>query len=1834
MTSKKPKIFSSVEAIDSALNVLTDYVENVELNQLGTSITLNDLINNLETAQSIINRIKQIINTPDEASTLDPLDLNTALNRATELENKLETLIEVFEQRWVDEELQASENEAKALQGKEEMSDIQKMFAAFLRSQTETNKRVSDALLSERKSPESPDILSKLTDLIETLSKNQFSQYQSTKLEPVQIPTFSGDFAAWPNFKNLFNSLVHNNPKLSKVQKMHYLLSYTSGDAKSMIENMDISDENYDAACQALTDRFDDSSSIVNALMKRLISLPPITIESAKRLSELHATTNSVLRSLKSLSLTGGDHWVIYIVKEKLDPESNKLWSRETKGKIPTFQEFNTFLIDRIRELQSFSQSSTKPKSSTGKPSTSQPTKTSVLVNATSSSNCPCCNNSHKLFQCLRFKALSPLDRLSLVRKHRMCRNCISDTHYTKDCKARGCASCNSKHNSLLHDSFNVVQTTTKTNTTQQTKSTDTSAENPTTNTSAQEMPTNSDDKVTTKSPGLSTFNTNTKYNATTLASLTTPREDHPRVFLGTVVVKILDTNGVEHLCRAVVDNCSQSNLITTSLVQRLNLSKYNFQFNIGGVLDRRSTGKHKTHVHIAPHMGGNFYNMTCNIVPKVTGNLPNWNVNSQQFPIPSHLALADPNWHVQQPVDLLIGGGIFARIERDESYFLGPNLPKLKGSEFGWILMGEHTPNQGSSPDDSICNLTTLSSIDSTLKRFWEIETIPNVVPPTKEQEEAEHLFSRTTTRNQDGRFVVHLPFKANVQRLADNKTNAIGQFVRLERKLSKNPALKEQYASVFKEYLDLDFLEKVPPEELDRPSYYLPHHGVVKESSSSTKLRVVYNASSKSSSGLSLNDTLMVGPVVQPDLVSILLRFRLGAVALSCDVTKMYPQFLLHPPHRDYQRIIWRSEPDDELQHFRLKGVCFGVASSPFLATRCLNQLAIECSDTYPLASKTLLECFYVDDCLSSFPSPLEAKKTQEELIAITQEAGLTLAKWKSNIPNILPDSCQLQGSNERVSLPELKTRALGMQWDVGGDTFKYDFTHQMPKINTKRTTFSGIASLFDPLGLIGPVIIVGKRILQDLWRIEVEWDEPLPQRLSDLISDFFTDLTFISSLSIPRWISTFPNPSQTKLHLFTDSSSYAYGSAIYYVTQDEQGNRCSRLLTSKSRIAPLHALTIPRLELCGAVLGARLLHKVLSAISVNSCHCWTDSLIVLHQINATTEKYDVFVSHRISEIQQITDKTSWRHVPGHLNPADVLSRGAHPQRLMTLDLWWSGPPFIANTQTQWPPAFIDINPDQTDQETTYCTVTASQPVPTNSFLARSLEESSDFIELTRLIAISRRFLTPSRDIPRITGPLTPNELLQAQTIVLKWDQEQNLGDVHGAIRNGSISRSSKFAHIRQLTPFIDVTGLIRVGGRLQHSSEPYSARFPILLNKGQVAYSIARSEHFRLHHAGPQLLLASLRQNYWMLSGRRICRKVVKDCIRCCRVKPPLQTQLMGDLPEQRVSKPIPFLATGIDFAGPVLIRHGQRRSQTLVKAYVCVFVCLSTRAVHCEVVSDLTTDAFIACLRRFISRRSCPSDIYSDNATNFVGADKEIQRLLTHDDSRNELIAATASFRMKWHFQPPKSPHHGGLWEAAIKSMKHHFRRVVGNEKLTFEELCTVTAQIEAILNSRPITQMSEDPSDPEALTPGHFLVGRPLTELPSPDLTQLPDNRLDAWQRCQQLTQHFSKRWKLEYLTALQRRTKWFTELPNITPGDIVVVYEDNAPSMRWPLGRIVATHPGHDGRVRVVTIRTANSIFKRSVTKISKLPVEGLPPSESIEPQGAQLRGEDDRASS
>jgi hypothetical protein len=274
-------------------------------------------------------------------------------------------------------------------------------------------------------------------------------------------------------------------------------------------------------------------------------------------------------------------------------------------------------------------------------------------------------------------------------------------------------------------------------------------------------------------------------------------------------------------------------------------------------------------------------------------------------------------------------------------------------------------------------------------------------------------------------------------------------------------------------------------------------------------------------------------------------------------------------------------------------------------------------------------------------------------------------------------------------------------------------------------------------------------------------------------------------------------------------------------------------------------------------------------------------------------------------------------------------------------------------------------------------------------------------------------------------------------------------------------------------------------------------------------------------------------------------------------------------------------------------------------------MAIFVCFVTKAVHIEVVTSLTTDAFLAALRRFIARRGKPKTIYSDNGTNFQGAANQLYKIYKMLQSSSEIVKVQdflAKEGCDWKFIPPHAPHFGGLWEAAVKSMKYHLRRTLGSHIASFEELCTLLAEIEACLNSRPLCILSDDPFSQTYLSPGHFLIGEPLTQLPSMDLTDIKCNRLSRWQLLQQQLQQFWNKWSAEYLQGLQHRQRWQQYQPNIQPGSLVFVREDNTTPFQWPTGVILDTHPGADGNVRVVTIKTSKGIFKRPITKICPLP--------------------------
>ncbi|GFY17399.1 integrase catalytic domain-containing protein [Trichonephila clavipes] len=313
-------------------------------------------------------------------------------------------------------------------------------------------------------------------------------------------------------------------------------------------------------------------------------------------------------------------------------------------------------------------------------------------------------------------------------------------------------------------------------------------------------------------------------------------------------------------------------------------------------------------------------------------------------------------------------------------------------------------------------------------------------------------------------------------------------------------------------------------------------------------------------------------------------------------------------------------------------------------------------------------------------------------------------------------------------------------------------------------------------------------------------------------------------------------------------------------------------------------------------------------------------------------------------------------------------------------------------------------------------------------------------------------------------------------------------------------------------------------------------------------------------------------------------------------------------MGDLPESRVCPSSVFQRTGIDFAGPFLIRSSKGRGSRNTKCYICVFVCLATKAVHLEVVSDLTSKAFIACLKRFVARRGKPSEIFCDQGTNFYGASrdlrKEFRQLMKEDAVHQFLVTDNITF----HFNPPSAPHFGGIWEATVKSFKFHLNRVVGVTSLTFEELSTLSSQIEACLNSRPLCVLSSSPDDPCVLTPGHFLIGKALTAIPQPTV---PDDlrHCDRWRLLTRMTQHFWNRWSSEYLTLLQSRSKWRIVQKNLDIGDLVLIKHDNSPPLQWKLGKVTETFPGKDGKVRVVKVKTQTSELVRPIAKLCPLPI-------------------------
>ena len=694
--------------------------------------------------------------------------------------------------------------------------------------------------------------------------------------------------------------------------------------------------------------------------------------------------------------------------------------------------------------------------------------------------------------------------------------------------------------------------------------------------------------------------------------------------------------------------------------------------------------------------------------------------------------------------------------------------------------------------------------------------------------------------------------------------------------------------------------------------------------------------------------------------------------------------------------------------------------------------------------------------------------------------------------------------------------------------------------------------------------------------------------------------------------------------QLHVFGDASITGYGACAYFRVQYSDGFVQCLFVLGKSRVAPLRTVTVPRLELTAAVIAVKLAHAVRREIefAIDRIMFWTDAKVILHYIHNVSSRYKSFVANRLELIHTMSSPQQWNYVPSNLNAADIASRGLCPSKVDLADMWFNGPPFFKCDERAWPeqPDLSRVSDDnKEDPEVKKMKLLSNVVLPDP--LHQLLHRYSGFTPLQRSVSWLLRFIhfmkwkaNPALPKPTV-GSLTLPELNTATLALIQMTQQEVFSDCFKILPNYEDFSDIQSITQRQLkdNPCLQrlqtlnpchVKGIIRVGGRLKNAFVTENAKFPILLpDKHHVTNLLILDCHVREGHLGCLHVLNALRQHYWILKGRATVKYALKSCLNCRFWKAKEGSQQMGALPEHRVTPNPPFSTCGTDLMGPIMVRI----ERSSCKRYVCIFNCLSSRAVHLEVVQSMDTNAFIQAFQRFYNRRGTkPKVMYSDNGGNFLMANKEINKGIRLWNSHH-FRSALAKKEIEWRFNPLLASHQGGFYEAFFRIVRKILRSVVGEATLDEFDLLTLLTEIEHILNNRPITDLPSSPNEFAALTPGMILISSVDDSFP-PGVFVRADGYKRSWKRSQFLVDEFWRRWLKEYLPLLQPRSKWFGTFENLKCGDLVLMKNDQCSRGCWPKAVVVDVLPDTGNLVRRVMVRTSDGkTFLRDIRKLCLL---------------------------
>lgn len=1676
-------------------------------------------------------------------------------------------------------------------------------------------------------------ITSSLTELLTRKPESPLSPQQSppdasgdaattqnvrVKLPKLEAKRFNGKVEEWQEFWDSYESSIHKNQSLSNVDKFAYLRGLVGGAAKTTIAGLALTTPNYEVAVDLLKSRFGKPVVIERAHVNELLNVAAVfSGRDTAGLRRLYDQIEIHHRGLKALGIDASTYEGIAVpsIVGKL-PEVVRL--QITRGKNHTEWKMDDLLKELISELELREEHCAMNKQERNQNTRRDKEKelnTASALLAKMNDFCAYCKGGHAHQDCDNVTSVE--DRRLLLRKYGRCFICARKGHISRDCNSKIiCSICKGKHHVSICYKGGSANRDQFSRTHNGDCNDSLNSNNAGNALLAHTMGTGGSDALQNKQAGTS-----------------------PTLHVGTVGRVALQTaqaviKGDKRNLRVRVlfDAGSHRSFITTKAVQSAGLSEKGkewIEISTFGQQTKDSGLKGVYDLQVFPFRGGNGIKIEAYEVPTIAQiSNEHIEIRKTEYPHLQGLWFSDVNRDEEiLGVDVLIGADYLWCFQKGRTIRGEVDQPVAVETCLGWVLSG---PLKGFRDDTQISvNLVghvLNQELQDSARKLWDFETLG-----IREENEVHEALKDAISFN-GKRYEVGLPWKEGHGPLPNNYRNSVKRLKGQIERLKNVPENLKAYDEIIKEQAEVGIIERVPELEAPDKVHYLPHHAVIRNEAKTTKVRVVYDASSKEGKGgVSLNDCLHVGPTLSPLLYDILIRFREKRVALVGDIEKAFLNVEVKLRDRDCLRFLWVNNVESEQVDpvvYRFCRVVFGVNCSPFLLNATLQYHLDAFTEIDPEFVRVMKRSFYVDDLVTGDKTTQDASELHDKAKTRLALGGFKLRKWLTNSEELREKirQCELRDesnvNNEIKSADEsyakemlgrkegtTNEKVLGLSWNCNEDLFNFELFALAKKADglaiTKRSILKIAAGMYDPLGIISPILVSVKVLFQELCSNKVEWDEELKDEEKKRWVSWIDDLKGVNEISVPRCVYRVPQGQiNCSLHGFADASKKAYCAVVYFVCE-AYGAFTVTLLTSKTRVAPLKTQTIPRLELMSGRVLAKLMETVQNAlkkeVEIKGSRMWLDSKTALWWINNRGE-WKQFVRQRVNEILRITRKEDWAHCPGEQNPADVGSRGELASRLKENKLWWRGPAWLSGPKEEWPVAQICETPQSIDEEKK---MTVTVTGVTSKFGISNVIEINAFSRLGRLLRVTawvKRFLFNLQcirnDTEKREGMLCGSEIAEAERIWIKSSQDE-------------LKSNRNYEDLATKLKLMDHGGLLRCKGRLENSDLEPESQQPIIIPRDHKLTKLMIEEcHRRTQHSGIRATLGELRSRFWVPKGRQAVKKVLKECVTCKKAQgKPFKSPPVAALPDFRVRESTPFSKVGIDFAGPLFVK-----SQTgeMAKCYLALFTCCVTRAVHLDLVADLTATTFVRCLRKFVARRGVPSLIISDNAKTFKASAKVIKRLYDNEEVRAHL----ESNRIDWKFILERAPWWGGFYERMVGTAKRCLRKVLGNAKLNADELLTVLTEVEATLNSRPLTY-EYDEVGAEMLTPSHLIYGRRLLSLPEEARNDEEESETGILRRFRYLARlriHFWNRWRKEYLTDLREHHRGKKEgRSDVSEGEVVLVHEDNVKRSNWKMGKVLELIAGKDGEVRgakLKLITKGKPIFvNRAVQKLYPLEV-------------------------